>query len=213
MRILTAAVMALALTVPETMAKDKGTQISGGGIVSIIGTSATENSIGHGCVVEGRLLSAAHVGYGINKVRWSDEVGREGVAWVAWSSPDGDLTLLETDTPVGPGYERGPRPTPGQKAQVVHFDVGQPNPFAPRVFSVEILSTAAGHIAYTGGDPYYMSGTSGGCLIVDGKAVGITSFMWSHGDRRGEDGRPRGGMWTAQAVSIYGRWAEPRDGQ
>jgi hypothetical protein len=186
--------------------------VPGGGVVTIIGSSAEGPKIGHGCVVEGRLLTAAHVVARRTRLRWSDMAGREGVAWVSWSSDDADVVMLETDVPVARGFERAPSaPRPGQVAQVVHFDVAKKNPHAGRAIEVEVVATAAGHISYeAGNDPYYMMGTSGGCLIVDGKAAGIVSYNWLHGATSAPGGAPVGGRWTHEAVAIYGRWSEPR---
>lgn len=158
-----------------------------------------EDGRGHGCVVEGRMLTAKHVGNRGSGVTWQDSSGREGTATPAPGAQDiRDVVVMQTSIPVGPGYRLAKeRPKAGEKVKLFGYELGKRNPLVFRVIQAEVIGHSDGHLYY---DKSPGPGSSGSCVLNErDEVVAINVGIWVHGET----------ARTPVGVDITGGWAIP----
>jgi hypothetical protein len=155
-----------------------------------------EDGRGHGCVVEGRLITAKHVG-NRGSVTWQDSSGREGTAKPAGGTWDiRDVLVMETSIPVGPGFKLATeRPKPGDKVKLYGYDRGKRDPFKFKVVEAEVIARSDGYVFY---DRSPGPGSSGSCVLNEkDEVVAINVGIWQHGQE----------AFTPVGVEIVGGWS------
>ena len=162
--------------------------------------------IGHGCAVNGLLLTSAHLvdprdDHDMDqptkvRFRYSFPYGQTGRGASVQISSVADFATIEIDKEPQHGYARlGNRPKKGEKIHWVEYDYRKrKNVFKSRVRKGKVATIFAGHVMLEEG---ITSGASGGCAYnKDGEVIGLMMFS-----KYTEDNRVSAGV-----VGLWGDW-------
>jgi len=140
----------------------------------------TQHGVAHGCAVEGKAITNAHVildkeGKPLG-FRYGFTDGPEGQGFVAASGTTADLAILDLATPPTRYAVRAlDTPKIGDTLTWVEYDWREPGAaFADRHRSAKVLRLVAGAVIL---DEVPIDGASGGCAYnAAGEVVGLVTF-------------------------------------